>query len=79
MFSNQLLQSNLRKLERLAFSRKTFTCSSKSTYSVKEDVLSEEQDGEDVDSVKEVDDDMNEQDEIITASEPDPRRDCHEA
>ncbi len=57
MTSNQLLQSTLRKWERLAFCRGTFTCSSKSAYSVKEDVLSEEEaEEEEVRSVREVDD-----------------------
>jgi len=40
----------------LAFCRGTYTCSSKSTYSVKEDVLSEEQDNDADGSLSEVDD-----------------------
>lgn len=69
MTHNQLLQSTLRKLDRLAFCRGTLTCSSrsvysKSAYSVKEDILSEEQDGEDQDSVQEVDC-MDEDEDVI--------------
>ncbi len=62
MTSNLLLQSTLRKLDRLGFG--TFTCSTKSAYSFKEDILSEEQDGDDEDSIQQADAIMDEQDEI---------------
>eukprot|EP00347_Sterkiella_histriomuscorum_P010542 403375882 len=62
--STQLLQSTLRKLDRLGFSKGTFTCSTKSAYSFKEDILSEEQDGDDEDSIHQTDVIMDEQDEI---------------
>ncbi|CDW82980.1 cct motif family protein [Stylonychia lemnae] len=62
--SNQLLQSTLRKLDRIGFSKGTFTCSTKSAYSFKEDILSEEQDGDDEDSIQQADAIMDEQDEL---------------
>ena len=47
-------QSTLRKLDRYTFKcgkRGPLTCSTKSVYSLKEDILSEEQDGDDEDSI----------------------------
>ena len=52
--THQLLQSTLRKLDRYTFKLMgPLTCSTKSVYSHKEDILSEEPDGDDQDSIQE--------------------------
>jgi len=50
----QLRRSTLKKLDRYTFKKfrnGPMTCSSKSVYSLKDDILSEEQDGDDEDSI----------------------------
>jgi hypothetical protein len=61
--SHQLLQSTLRKLDRYTFNRRRgpLTCSTKSVYSLKEDILSEEPDDEESDSNNDDDAIMNEE------------------
>ena len=47
----------MRKLDRYTFKcRGPLTCSTKSVYSLKEDILSEEQDGDDEDSIHDQED-----------------------
>ena len=60
----QLRRSTLKKLDRYTFKKfrnGPMTCSSKSVYSLKDDILSEEQDGDDEDSIHHEDAIMDEQ------------------
>ena len=70
---HQLRQSTLRKLDRYTFKcgRGPLTCSTKSVYSLKEDILSEEQDGDDEDSIHNggdtiMDEQVDEDEEILS-------------
>lgn len=66
-------QSTLRKLDRYTFFKRRggpLTCSTKSVYSMREDILSEEQDGDDEDSEQDHPHN-NEQDAIMDEQEDD--------
>lgn len=61
---HQLRRSTLRKLDRYTIKKYRggpLTCSTKSVYSLKDDILSEEQDGDDEDSIHNEDTIMDEQ------------------